>query len=220
MTLTMPSEHTQTLMRWGMCFAVVLLVHVLAVAGLLHHSDFAEAPPNAEVVEIDVAIGDPQEHIDPVPFAPPKPIEQEIQKQDEPEQKEAEVVLPKEEQQPEPTPMKPAEQIEEQEEKAPPKASPDMVRKWQMTVNMRLNQFKRYPLQARVRGQEGIVRIAFVLDSDGRVVSSKIVRSSGSAILDKETMDLISRAQPYPVPPNGAGGQDLFLEVPIAYGLR
>jgi protein TonB len=89
-----------------------------------------------------------------------------------------------------------------------------------MTVNTRLNQFKRYPSQARVRGQEGTVTVAFVLDDDGHVVSSKIVRSSGSAILDKETLDLISRAQPYPVPPNGAGGQDLFLQVPIAYGLR
>jgi protein TonB len=187
---------------------------------LLQRSDFAEAPPSAEVVEIDVALGDPQEQIDPVQYAPPKPIEQEVQPQQEPEQKEAEVVLPKEERPPEPTPMQPAPQIEEQEAKAPPKASPDMVRKWQMTVNTRLNQFKRYPSQARVRGQEGTVTIAFVLDSDGHVVSSKIVRSSGSAILDKETLDLISRAQPYPVPPNGAGGQDLFLQVPIAYGLR
>jgi periplasmic protein TonB len=201
MSLTMPSERTQTILRWGVCFAVVLLAHALAVAALLHHSDFAEAPPSADVVELDVALGDPQEQVDPAQYAPPKPVEQEVQQQNESEQKEAEVVLPKEEQQSEPTPVQPAPQIEEQEAKAPPKASPDMMRKWQMTVNTRLNQFKRYPSQARSRGQEGTVTVAFVLDTDGHVVSSKIVRSSGSAILDKETLDLIARAQPYPVPP-------------------
>ena len=37
---------------------------------------------------------------------------------------------------------------EEQEAKAPPKVPPEVVRKWQMTVNTRLNQFKRYPHQA------------------------------------------------------------------------
>ena len=87
-------------------------------------------------------------------------------------------------------------------------------------MNTRLNQFKHYPGQARQRHQEGRVVVAFTLDTDGHVVSSKIVKSSGSDILDRETLDLISRAQPYPVPPNGAGGQDLFLQVPIAYGLR
>jgi periplasmic protein TonB len=46
------------------------------------------------------------------------------------------------------------------------------------------------------------------------------VKSSGSEILDKETLDLISRAQPYPVPPGGASGQDLFLQVPISYAIQ
>jgi periplasmic protein TonB len=220
MTLTMPSERSQTMMRWGVCFAVVLLLHALAVARLLEHTDFAVAPPGSEVVELDLAEGDPQEQIDPVPYAPPKPLEQEVQPQNEPQQQ-AEVALPKEVQQPEPpTLIEPSPPQEEQEAKAPPKVSPDVVRKWQMTVNTRLNQFKRYPSQARSRGHQGTVTVAFVLDTDGHVTSSKIVKSSGSAILDQETLDLISRAQPYPVPPNGAGGQDLFLQVPISYALR
>lgn len=103
---------------------------------------------------------------------------------------------------------------------APPKVSAEVVRKWQMTVNTRLNQYKSYPTQARTRHHEGRVVVAFTLDTDGRVVNSKIVKSSGSALLDQETLDLLVRAQPFPVPPNGAGGQDLFLQVPIAYGLR
>jgi periplasmic protein TonB len=218
--LAIPSERAQTSLRWVVCFAVVLLAHVAGVAKLLEHTDFADAPPGSEAVELDLALGDPQEQIDPIQYTPPKPVEQEVKPQQEPEQKEAEVELPKEVQPETPTPVEATPPQEEQEAKAPPKVSAELVRKWQMTVNTRLNQFKRYPAQARARHHEGRVVVAFMLDTEGHVVNSKIVKSSGSAILDQETLDLLARAQPFPVPPNGAGGQDLFLQVPIAYGLQ
>jgi periplasmic protein TonB len=219
--LTIPSERAQMILRWGVSFAAVLLLHVVAVARLLEHNDFVDAPPGSEAVELDLALGDPQEQIDPIQYTPPKPIQEEVHPQDEPQEKNAEVALPKEVQQPEPpAPAVPTPSQEEQEAKAPPKIAPEVVRKWQMTVNTRLNQFKRYPSQARVHHHEGRVIVAFMLDSDGRVVSSKIVKSSGSDILDKETLDLIARAQPYPVPPGGASVQDLFLQVPISYAIR
>ena len=218
--LTIPSERTQTILRWVACFAVVLLAHVVAVAKLLEHSDFADAPPGSEAVELDLALGDPQEQIDPIQYTPPKPVEQEVKPQQEPEQKEAEVALPKEVQPETPTPVEATPPQEEQEAKAPPKVSAEVVRKWQMTLNTRLNQYKRYPTQARTRHHEGRVVVAFTLDTDGHVVNSKIVKSSGSALLDQETLDLLARAQPFPVPPNGAGRQDLFLQVPITYAFR
>jgi periplasmic protein TonB len=89
-----------------------------------------------------------------------------------------------------------------------------------MTINNHLNQFKRYPPQARVHADQGTVKVAFVLDSEGHIVSSHIVKSSGSAILDQETLDLLKRAEPYPLPPTGTSGQDLFLQIPISYALR
>jgi periplasmic protein TonB len=219
--LTIPSDRNQGHLRWVVCFVVVLLLHALAVTRLLAHADFLEAPPGSEAVEFDIALGDytpEQERID---YTPANPVQQQVKPEEQPEQKDAEVALPKEEQQPEPTP--PAPQVmpqEEQEAKAPPKVAPEVVRNWQMTVNTRLNQFKRYPRQARTRGHQGTVKVAFVLNSEGHVVSSRVVKSSGSPILDQETLDLIERAQPYPLPPAGAGGQDLFLEVPITYALR
>ena len=217
--LTIPSERTQNFLRWGVCFAVVLLVHALAIAKLLEQDDFSDEPPGPQVVMVDIAaymVGDLQierERLD------SSPIRQEVKPEQEPEQKEAEVALPKEIQEPRPTPVEAPPQ-EEQVATAPPKVSAEVVRKWQMTVNTRLNQYKRYPTQARTRHHEGRVVVAFTLDTDGHVVNSKIVKSSGSALLDQETLDLLVRAQPFPVPPNGAGGQDLFLQVPIAYGLR
>jgi protein TonB len=217
--LTIPSERAQNFLRWGVCFAVVLLVHALAIAKLLEQDDFSDEPPGPQVVMVDIAadmVGDLQierERVD------SSPIRQEVKPEQEPDQKEAEVALPKEIQEPRPTPVEAPPQ-EEQVATAPPKVSAEVVRKWQMTVNARLNQYKSYPTQARTRHHEGRVVVAFTLDTDGRVVNSKIVKSSGSALLDRETLDLLVRAQPFPVPPNGAGGQDLFLQVPIAYGLR
>jgi periplasmic protein TonB len=221
MTLAMPSERSQTSMRWGICFALVLALHVAGVAKLLEQRDFADARPGTEVVELDIAVGDPQEQLNEQQYVPPKPIEQEVQQQSEPELKEAEVTLPKEEQKPEPVAtMRPQELIVERVARAPPKASPEVVRKWQMTVNDRLNQFKRYPPDARARHHQGKGMVEFQLDSDGRVVSSKLLKGSGSAILDKELLDLVSRAQPFPVPPNGTGGQDLIMKVPISWTLK
>jgi protein TonB len=217
--LTIPSERAQNFLRWGVSFAVVLLVHALAIAKLLEKDDFSDEPPGPQVVMVDIAadmVGDLQierERVD------SSPIRQEVKPEQEPDQKEAEVALPKEIQEPRPTPVEAPPQ-EEQVATAPPKVSAEVVRKWQMTVNTRLNQYKSYPTQARTRHHEGRVVVAFTLDTDGRVVNSKIVKSSGSALLDQETLDLLVRAQPFPVPPNGAGGQDLFLQVPIAYGLR
>jgi periplasmic protein TonB len=217
--LNIPSERAQYFLRWGVCFAVVLLVHALAVAKLLQQDDFPDEPPGPQAVVVDVAaemVGDLQaerERVD------PSPIKQDVKPEQEPEQKEAEVALAKEVQQPQPTPVEAPPQ-EEQVAKAPPKVSPEAVRKWQITVNTRLNQFKRYPEPARLKHQEGIATVVFTLDRTGHVISAEIVKSSGSAILDQETLDVLTRAQPFPVPPDGAGGQDLFLKVPISYAFR
>jgi protein TonB len=219
--LTIPSDRTQGLTRWGACFVAVLLLHAFAVAKLLEHTDINDEPPGSEAVEFDVALGDfapEQQRLD---YTPANPVQQQVKPEDQPEQQDAEIALPKEEQQPQPTP--PTPQVmpqEEREAKAPPKVSPAIVRKWQMTINTRLNQFKRYPHQARARAHQGTVRVAFVLDSAGHVVSAHVVKSSGSSILDQETLDLLDRAQPFPIPPAGAGSRDLFLEVPISYALH
>ena len=51
-------------------------------------------------------------------------------------------------------------------------------------------------------------------------MSSKIVKSSGSAILDAEALDLIKRAAPLPPPPADIADSDLSLVVPIRFAAR
>ena len=219
MALTVSSDRRVAVFRWVTCFAVVLLLHAFAIARLLEQSELADTPPGSDAVQLDVAIGDPQQQIDPTLATPPQIVEQKPQQLSEPERKDAELTLPKPDEQAEQPNPAPTPPVEAKEARAPPPVAPEVVRKWHITVNTRLNQFKRYPPQARARHDEGIAIVEFQLGADGRVLASRIVRSSGSPILDEETLNLLARAQPFPVP-DGARSQDLFLQVPISYGLR
>jgi protein TonB len=63
-----------------------------------------------------------------------------------------------------------------------------------------LTAHKRYPEQARRRGEEGQVAVRFTVAADGRVIAAEIVRGSGSDLLDRATSDLLSGAR---LPPPG-----------------
>jgi periplasmic protein TonB len=64
------------------------------------------------------------------------------------------------------------------------------------------------------------VELTFSLDRQGRVVSSKIAKSSGSSALDEATLELVRRAQPFPAPPPEMAGAEVNLSVPIRYNIR
>ena len=97
---------------------------------------------------------------------------------------------------------------------APAKPSPALA-SWQQALVVRLDRFKRYPSQAR--GAEGVATVGFRVDRQGKVVSSKIVKSSGSAVLDTEALALIKRAAPFPPPPAAVADDDLSIVVPVRY---
>src|SRR5262249_36013949 len=54
------------------------------------------------------------------------------------------------------------------------------------------------------------------LDRTGKVVASRIARTSGSAALDQETIDTVRRAQPFPSPPPNMPGETFEFTVPSA----
>ena len=82
---------------------------------------------------------------------------------------------------------------------------------WQNALATHLARFKRYPNAARSRGEQGTATVAFTIDRDGRLLSSRIVQSSGSSLLDEETLAMLSRAQPMPKPPITAPDSALSL---------
>jgi periplasmic protein TonB len=93
--------------------------------------------------------------------------------------------------------------------------SPAAIASWQRLLVAQLERNKRYPPEAG--GVQGVTRLAFRLDRRGRVVMSRISQSSGSAALDRETLALIHRAQPFPAPPADIADDQLSFMVPIRY---
>lgn len=79
--------------------------------------------------------------------------------------------------------------------------SADMLADYKQYLKASIECAKQYPLIARRRGDEGRVAVAFELDSSGRLLTSKIERSSGSAVLDEAAIRAVMSAAPFSKPP-------------------
>jgi protein TonB len=97
----------------------------------------------------------------------------------------------------------------------------DRIPEWRRQVSNKLERNKRYPASAKSRGERGTTYIEFKLDREGRVIESRVVRSSGSAALDHETLDLLHRADPFPKPPVATlNGATVVLSYPLVFNMR
>ncbi len=72
----------------------------------------------------------------------------------------------------------------------------------------------RYPGNARRRGIEGTVSVRFVINGSGVVGDIQVLNSSGSALLDRASLETIRRCA-FPSPP----GSSMTLRVPITFRL-
>lgn len=71
-----------------------------------------------------------------------------------------------------------------------------------------------YPKIARERGWEGKVTVSFIVYESGYVEDVKVTESSGFDVLDKNAIETVKRASPFPRPPVRAE-----LIIPISYKL-
>jgi protein TonB len=91
---------------------------------------------------------------------------------------------------------------------------------WKRRLALHLQRNKRYPPEAHSKREHGIVKVSFVVDRQGNIMSSTIAKSSGSDALDRETLALLQRAQPLPTPPSDVGGTQFAFSVPILFELK
>lgn len=122
-----------------------------------------------------------------------------------------------------PTPAPPAETASAPKQAAPSSSSAPSTaqRTWQSELLSHLGRYKKYPEAARRRGTEGVNKLRFVVDANGKVLSYEIVGASGSAALDRATLEMIRRAQPLPAPPAELlKGGSLEIVAPFVYSLE
>jgi periplasmic protein TonB len=229
----------------ALCFHAVGVAALLA-----HWSENSDLVANAPVITIDLAPlavapdtkpnelppGPQQAEAEPEPEPDPiKPVE----KLELPPEPKAELPLAV---MPPPMPLqKPGEEKPKQQHESLPSApstaenkaeraaapapgassrNPHAVPNWKSQLVATLERSKRYPAAARERGEQGVSQLAFSIDRHGGVHHARIVHSSGSELLDRETLALVERAQPLPPPPPELAGAEIAIVVPIRYNIR
>jgi protein TonB len=237
-------------LRWGACFALALSFHAAGAAALLARwSEDSDLVANAPLIMIELAAlpvapdlkptelppGPQQSEAQPEP-EPAKPVEKTIELPPEPRAEPQLAVTPPPKPVEKPKDKKPkqlhaslasapsiAEQKAERAAAPMPGASshnPDAVPNWKSQLVARLERYKRYPSQAQSRGEQGVAQLAFSVDRSGGVHNARIVRSSGSSLLDEATLALVERAAPLPPPPPEISGAQIAIVVPIRYNMR
>jgi len=144
-------------------------------------------------------------------------------RQQAPQQKTAAAQAPSKPQPLKPTKSRPAapeEEFEDEEEEAPLTA--DMILARQIYHSMLLRHtFKhiRYPKRAQERGQEGSVRLNVTIDAKGKVKDVTTVQESRYASLNREAVDAVERAGPFPATPSQLNMDEYRFSVPITFRL-
>ncbi len=79
---------------------------------------------------------------------------------------------------------------------------------------------KQYPRIAQMRGWQGEAVVDLQLDGNGNVLSSRIHTPSGFDVLDKEALEMVKRASPFPAPPEALRGNSFSILVPVSFRLE
>lgn len=83
-----------------------------------------------------------------------------------------------------------------------------------------IGKHKQYPRIAQMRGWQGEAVVELLLDGNGKLISKKIIQSSGYESLDKQALDMVEKASPFPSPPDALRGNNFSIKVPIPFRLE
>jgi periplasmic protein TonB len=175
---------------------------------------------STETQNLDVAVGPAMQETKEQPKEEPKVEDKQVEQVvPPPPQQQADVTLPTEQKQVE----KPKEEVAPPvpETRAPP-PTPKVAQFTQAASNAydalilgHLQRFKRYPSAAR--GAVGTVTVRFTLNRAGEVTKSEVTKSSGNSVLDREAIEILHRANPFPPFPAAKSGTDDFYIAPIKF---
>ncbi|MFP1132056.1 energy transducer TonB [Asticcacaulis sp. W401b] len=208
----------------AMIFALSAMLHIVPLMGLWQWSQVAPEPaPESETLVVEMVRLAPP---DPPSERPPGPVQTEASAPKETSRRRLEptadpsieplLVEPRDDkvpsERPSVSPPAPATTAP-LSRPAPPAAKavttpPD----WRAHLLSHIERYKRYPAEARIRRQEGVAVVGFTVDSHGKVLSRRLVRSSGVPLLDAEAMRVLRAASPLPLTADaGLEGQEIVV---------
>lgn len=100
------------------------------------------------------------------------------------------------------------------------RATKSQIVSYQSQLMAWLERHKRYPRRAQRRGIEGEALLYVEIARNGKVLDSRIERSSEARILDREVMQMVSRANPLPSVPKDYPGETIAFRVPVRFILQ
>lgn len=223
--IALTPEDRADLLRWVVSGAIILAAHGAIAASVLWAPPEEESASGAAIVielaALPVAPIEQPNEVTPTEAEPQTPMEQPEEKVEEPPSDVALLPEPKQEM---------PKLVEEYTPPPAPTVAPTEGRQdtsgsnplpqWQKQIVVILERNKRYPSEARSKRQQGVAKITFSMDRQGKVTSARLVTSSGSSALDQEALQLTQRAQPFPPPPAVLPGTEVTVTVPIRFSLR
>ena len=188
------------------------------------HTEAPPVPAPQEPVETTAALPPaPKAELQLAVVPPPKPPEKTVEK---PVEKQVEKPVEKKRQQKHASLASAPSTAEKKAERAaapmPGAASrnPDAVPNWKSALVARLERYKRYPPEAQSRGEHGVAQLAFSVDRSGGVHHARIVRSSGSSLLDRGDTVAGAARRAAAAAAAGDSGAQIAIVVPIRYDMR
>ncbi len=79
---------------------------------------------------------------------------------------------------------------------------------------------KQYPRIAQTRGWQGEVLLNLKLDGTGKVLSVEVSKGSGYDALDKQALEMVRKASPFPAPPEALRNRIFNIMVPVSFKLE
>jgi protein TonB len=83
-----------------------------------------------------------------------------------------------------------------------------------------ISKHKKYPKIAAMRGWQGEAVVELELDGSGKLKSKKIIQSSGHDVLDRQALEMVEKALPFPAPPEALRGTSFTITVPVPFKLE
>jgi protein TonB len=103
----------------------------------------------------------------------------------------------------------------------PSQQDPDAARNlYGSLLGREIAKHKQYPRVAQMRGWQGEVIVDIQLDKNGNLLSSTIQKPSSYDVLDKQALEMVKKAAPFPTPPDALRGSSFNILVPVSFRLE